>query len=262
MPKDYMHSDEKKVNGIYDYYNESTRLSSKGSRVEYYTTIKEIEEYLKDGMKILDLGAGTGEYSIYFAEKGYDVTSLELVEKHVDEIKSKVSDNMNIEVFQGNALDLSRFEDNSFDIVLCFGPLYHLEKIEDKIKVIEEIKRISKDDGILFFAFISNDMVIVTETFLYTEDYLLSNNYDHDTFKVADIPFVFHTIDSARELLKNEDIKIISEVAVDGFSELLKEKINAMSDEEYNAYLNYHYYISKKPEFLGVSNHLLLVGKK
>lgn len=262
MNKDIENFDEKRVNEIYNYYNESERLNSKSSRVEFYTTVKEIENYLEKGMKILDIGAGTGEYSIYFAEKGYEVVALELVEKHVEEIKSRVTDNMNIEVYQGNALDLSKFENNYFDIVLCFGPMYHLEKEIDKIKVIEEMKRVSKDNGILFFAFISNDMVIVTETFCYTEDYLLKDNYDHDTFKVKDIPFIFHTVDNARELLVDNNMKIISEVAVDGFSELLSEKIDDMDDKTYEKYLKYHYYISKKPEFFGVSNHLLFVGKK
>ncbi len=60
-------------------------------------------------MKILDLGAGTGEYSLYFAEKGYDVTAIELVEKHVNRIKEKKKPGMNLKVFQGDALDLSNF---------------------------------------------------------------------------------------------------------------------------------------------------------
>lgn len=64
----------------------------------------------------------TGKYSIYFANQGYEVTSIELVEKHVVQIREKVNKKMSIEVFQGNALDLSMIKDNTYDIVLCFGP--------------------------------------------------------------------------------------------------------------------------------------------
>src|SRR5690554_795326 len=139
-------NEQDRVSALYDVFDEGSRLSSKASQVEFLTTVRQIEKHLRPGMKILDLGAGTGEYSIYFAKQGYDVTSVELVKKHVDQIKEKVHKDMNIEVIQGNALDLSIIKDNTYDIVLCFGPLYHLEKLEDRMKCINEVKRVCKKD--------------------------------------------------------------------------------------------------------------------
>ena len=75
-----------------------------------------------------------------------------------------------------------------------------------------------------------------------------------------DFPFVFHTVDACREVLG--DIKILHEVASDGISELMADKINDMDDESYEQYLRYHYYICEKKEFLGMTNHLLFVGEK
>ena len=255
-------NEEERVSAIYEIFDEDSRLSSKAARVEFLTTVRQIEKYLKPNMKILDLGAGTGEYSLYFANKGYEVTSIELVEKHVDIIREKKKSNMNLDIFQGNALDLSRFPDSSFDIVLCFGPLYHLENMEDRYKCIEEVKRVCKDDGIMFFAFINNDMVIVTETMCYQPDYLKGNGYDSQTFKVKDFPFVFTTINQGRELLYNLGLTIVAEIASDGLSELLADKIDEMDDESYQLWLNYHFYCSEKPEFLGTSNHLLFVAQR
>lgn len=254
--------EEDRVKALYSsIFNEDSRLSTKATQVEFLTTIRQIEKYIKPGMRILDLGAGTGTYSLYLAGKGYEVTAVELVEDHVEIIKRKRLEDMKLEVIQGNALDLSDFKDNSFDIILCFGPLYHLGSMEDRLKCINGIKRICSNNGVMFYAFINNDMVITTETMCYKAD-LKSDYYNHDTFKVVDFPLVFSTIDQARDVLKKCNIQIISEVASDGLCELLADKINAMDDESYALWLNYHFYCSEKPEFLGASNHLLFIGKR
>lgn len=253
--------DEERVNAIYNVFNENTRLSSKATQIEFLTTIRNIEKFLEPGMKILDLGAGCGEYSLYFARKGFDVTAIELVEKHVNEIKDKCT-NSNLKVFQGNALDLTHIKNESFDIVLCFGPIYHLSKFEDRIKCISEVKRVCKNNGKMFFAFISNDMVIATETMCYNPNFLKGDSYNHESLKLINYPFVFHTVDQCRDLLKNSNLSIISEIAADGLSELLADKINNMDEEDYNLWLNYHYHCSEKPEFLGCSNHLLFIAEK
>ncbi len=57
-----------RVSALYDIFEEGTRLSSKATQVEFLTTIRQIEKHLKPGMKILDLGAGTGEYSLFFLQ--------------------------------------------------------------------------------------------------------------------------------------------------------------------------------------------------
>jgi len=118
-----------------NFYNEDcaedTRLESQHGQVEFLTTIKYIEEYLKPETKILEIGAGTGRYSLYYANKGYDVTAIEYVQHNVDILKSKIKDNMNIVAEQGDAVDLSRFENNTFDVTLVLGPLYHLYEDKD-----------------------------------------------------------------------------------------------------------------------------------
>ncbi|GKU26696.1 class I SAM-dependent methyltransferase [Clostridium folliculivorans] len=255
-------NEEEQVSAIYDIFNESSRLSTRATQVEFLTTVRQIEKYLKPGMKILDLGAGTGEYSLYFAKKGFEVTAVELVEKHVKQIQDKISEGISLEAFQGNATNLSMIKDKSYDIVFCFGPLYHLKKNEDKLTCIREVKRVSTDNAKMFFAFISNDMVITTEAMCYDPNFLKGVEYNHETFKVVDFPFVFHTVDDCRELLKDSSLVVCGEVATDGLSELLADKINAMDDESYNSWINYHFYCCEKPEFLGASNHLLFIAEK
>ena len=250
------------VKAVYEVFREDTRLNhSQAARVEFLTNVRYIERYLKPGAKILDLGAGAGEYSLYFARKGYQVSALELADSNIRAFQKKLRPEDRVDLVQGNALDLSRYGDESFDIVLVFGPLYHLHKEEDKLTCIREAKRVCKKDGKLFFAFISNDMVFLTE-FEYRQDYFTAGDFDKETFRLEDFPFVFHTVPGCRELLQKGGVRILHQVASDGASELLAEKINAMDEDNYAAYLRYHAYICEKPEFLGMSNHLLFVGEK
>ena len=255
-------NETERVKKTYEIFNEDTRLNrSNASRVEFYTNVKYIEKYLKEGDRILDIGAGAGEYSLYFAKKGYDVSALELSDANIKAFKRKLLPEYKIELIQGNALDLSMYKNCAFDIVLLFGPLYHLLNDKDKIRCIEEAKRVCKDKGKIFFAYISNDFVFLTE-FSYRSDYFLNGDYDKESFKLDDFPFVFHTVEKGRELLVNNGIKRLHEGASDGISELMEDKINDMDDNSYEQYLRYHFYICEKPEFLGMSNHMLFVGEK
>lgn len=255
-------NETEQVQQLYELFNEDARLSrSKAARVEFLTNVRYIERYLTPGARILDIGAGAGEYSLYFAEKGYEVCSLELAEHNIQAFRRKLRPEHSIELTQGNALDLSRYADNFFDIVLLFGPLYHLHQEQDRQRCIAEARRVCKPTGKIFFAFISNDMVILTE-FSYRPDYFIHGDYNKETFQLDDFPFVFFTVVRCREMLRNGGIRLIGEIASDGVSELLAEQINAMDEESYQQYLRYHFYICEKPELLGMTNHLLFIGEK
>lgn len=259
----YQIKDElEQIQKTYELFREDARLShSQAARVEFLTTTHYIEQYVRPGARILDVGAGTGAYSFYFARKGYEVCALELADSNLRVFREKLRPEDRIELVQGNAVDLSRYEDDSFDAVLLFGPLYHLHRKEDRLRCIQEAKRVCKPDGKIFFAFISNDMVILTE-FSYRQDYFLRGDYDKETFRLEDFPFVFHTVADCRELLRAGKVKVLREVASDGVSELMAEKLNALDKESFAQYLRYHFYTCEKPELLGMSNHLLFIGEK
>ncbi|MCL2399937.1 MAG: class I SAM-dependent methyltransferase [Defluviitaleaceae bacterium] len=255
--------ESERISALYKIFNEDTRLNySKSAKVEFFTTVSYVEKYLKHGSRIIDVGAGAGEYSIYFAKQGYTVTAVELVENNVRTFKEKLTSDLDIDLRQGNACDLSDFDDCSFDVVLLLGPLYHISNPDERKKCIDEARRVCKKDGVIFFAYISNDMVILTETFLYNLDYLKSGDYDKETFVVDNFPFVFFTVSKARNEIIQNEIILLHEIAVDGVSELLAEKINQLDDDSFNQYLKYHFYCCEKPEMLGMSNHLLFVGHK
>ena len=266
-PKHFMEGfepsdDEALVQEIYRRSGEETRLTrSQAARVEFLTTVRCIERYLRPGDRILDIGAGAGEYSLYFSRKGYEVSAVELSDANIAAFRSRLTPEDKISLTQRNALDLSIYGDASFDTVLLLGPLYHLHSKEDRLKCLEEAKRVCKPDGKLYLAFISNDPVILTMQQAH-HDYLLEGDYDKETFRLDDFPFVFDTLPHVRALLKEAGLRIVHEVASDGLSELLAGMIDRMDEESYQQYLRYHSYICEKPECIGLSNHLLYVCSK
>ena len=130
----------------YNKYDEEGRLLSRHGQVEYLTTMKYIEECLEgiSDPSILEVGAGTGRYSVTLAKQGWQVTAVELIEHNLEILKSKLEGTEPITAIQGNALDLSQLTDNSFDLTMLLGPMYHLYTKEEKLKALSEAVRVTK----------------------------------------------------------------------------------------------------------------------
>ncbi len=233
---------------IYDYFDEEHRLTATPARsIELLTTRMQIAKVLKPGMRILDVGAGSGAYSLAYAQEGYAVTAVEPVKKHCALMKAK----------RRPAMDLTMLEAASFDVVLCLGPLYHLEHEAQRTRCLEQVLRVLKPGGSVFFAFINNDMVFITEAMVYNPDFLDNGRYDRSTFKVADLPFVFLTLDQVRRWLATLGWKPAQVFAADGMAELLADKVNALSAEQFQQWLAFHWAMCEKPAMLGASNHVV-----
>ena len=252
-----------------NFYNEDctedTRLESQHGQVEFLTTINYVEKYLKPETKILEVGAGTGRYSIYYANKGYNVTAIEYVQHNVDILKSKIKDNMNIVAEQGDAVDLSRFEDNTFDVTLVLGPLYHLYEDKDINKAIEEAIRVTKKDGIIAIAYLTSDSIMIDWALM--GDHLINgypNDFD-DNFKMTRYPqgvFAPFYISEFKDIMSKFNVELLHNVATDGFTHHVKDKIDSLSKEEFEVWMRYHLSTCEREELQGYSNHMLYICKK
>lgn len=254
---------EKELINYYNKFKEDKRLDTKHGQVEFLTAIKYIKKYLKKGDKILDVGAGTGKYSIYFYNQGYDVTSVELVKQNINTFKLNLNNN-DIPIYQGNAINLSMFKDYTFDIVLLFGPMYHLISFEEKVRALNEAKRVVKKDGLIFISYCMNEYAIITHGF--KENYIketinsLDNNFniiskDNDLYSFVRMK----DINKLNKECKLKRIKIISQ---DGPTEYLKKEINKMDNKTFDIFLNYHFKTCESKYLLEASRHTLDILKK
>ena len=144
----------------YENYDENLRLERRRGRVEFLTTVHYIEKYLKEGMKILEIGAGTGRYSHFFARNKYKVDAVELIEHNIEIFKANTNDGEMVNIQQGDAIDLKNINDNQYDITLLLGPMYHLYTDADRKAAISEAIRVTKKGGIIFAAYCNNDMTV------------------------------------------------------------------------------------------------------
>ena len=138
------------VSGYYAQYDEDGRLQrTRHGQLEYHTTMTYIHRYAAKGSKVLEVGAGTGRYSIALAKEGMDVTSVELAESNLAVLEENSKGMGNITSCQGDATDLSRFADDCFDVTLSLGPMYHLYEADDVDRAIDEAIRVTKPGGVI-----------------------------------------------------------------------------------------------------------------
>ena len=260
-------SNKNYLDNYYENYNEGERLSSRRGQVEFLTTMKYIDQYLDKRMKVLDIGAGTGRYSFAIAKNGYQVDAIELIQHNVNVLKSKINILENITVRQGNILNLSFLEDNSYDLTLVLGPMYHLYSKKDKLKALSEAIRVTKPNGIIFIAYCISDASIIDYGFIRGNIGTLieKNMLDIETFSTHSEPWdIFELVrkEDIDELMTCVKTNRLHYVATDGFTRHMSETIENMDDKTFEIYLKYHFAICEKEDMVGITHHSLDVVRK
>lgn len=252
----------------YNKFNEEKRLNSRHGQVEFRTSMKYIHEYIDSNkpcneINILDIGAGTGRYSVALANEGYNVTAVELVKHNLGILKSKKS---TVKAILGNALNLSKLPENHFDVTLLFGPMYHLFGFEDKTKALLEAKRVTKPGGIILVAYCMNEYGIITYAF--KEKHIL------ECMEQNRITEDFHTVSSVENLydyVRIEDINKINEsagmkrikiISPDGAANYIRPFLNQLSDEEFELFIKYHMSTCERMDLIGAGAHTLDILQK
>ena len=272
-----MKKEANKLNNLEKYYNkfcEEKRLNSRHGQMEYRVTVKYINTYLeqiikergyseKGELKILDIGAGTGRYSVPLSEEGYDVTAVELVKYNLGILKQK---NSNVKAMQGNALNLKKLENDTFDLTLLFGPMYHLLTKEEKIKALSEAKRVTKPGGYIFVAYIMNEYAFIM--------YAVQENQINQCMDESRFTADFHTLPDEESLYDfvrledidefNDSVKLTREkiIAPDGPVNYLRPFVNKLDEEGFENLVKYQLATCERMDLMGASAHTVDILRK
>lgn len=145
--------------GIEEYYDincdaEDTRLTCKS--LEYLMTRELLLRYIKDGCRVIDIGGGTGVYSILLCEKKCDVTLVDISQKELDKALQKSEHlGLNLKCVHNAALDIDSTNSEKYDALLCLGPLYHAQSENEISATIQNCIDLLKQGGVGFLSFIS-----------------------------------------------------------------------------------------------------------
>lgn len=258
----------------YKSYNEDERITaSNARRIEFVITTSILDEYVKSQDRILEVGAGTGVYSFYYADKGNEVVATDLTPSNVEVINEKLAakdKKVNIKAEVVDATDLSRYESESFDVVTCLGPIYHITEEAPRNKCIEESLRVLKKGGILAIAYINKHYILhnvmLKDTKYLNKDFIdkiLETGVIREGEKECFWTDAFFTTPTDMELLlKNYDVDIVDHVGTDGMTSFFRGDVDGMNDEEYSNWLYYALCSCRDRDILGMSNHGLLVVRK
>ena len=264
------------TDAIREHYNadplkEWDRLQ-KRTPYEKYITTRMMDRYIKPGDTILDIGGGPGHYSVHYAKQGHAVTLLDLSDGNVRFAKKKARQyGVKISAMQGNALDLSRFADASFDTVFLMGPLYHLMNEESRLQAIREAMRVLKPGGYLFSSFILMFGGVIyglrelQETILWPEEqpyFEVAANDEGLAFRAFTFAHMT-TVRDAKQLLAS--VSGLETVTVFGQESILapyKNVLNRSPKKIRQAWYDYALRFCEKEDYLTHSEHLMIVSRK
>lgn len=269
---------------ILDFYNtgiETDRLHKGIGKIEFERTKEIISRYLPTQKQVIyDIGGGTGEYSRWLAQQGHEVHLLELAPQAV-ECAKELNKNLPNPIFNIEIADalLLNQPNESADIVLLMGPLYHLVKKNNRLKALDETRRVLKQNGILFAAAISRyssslwGLSVFGQENDYIDDNAFMNMIDRELadghhIRPKKYPrFIarsfFHLPEELRAEIKAANFKDEKILAIEGpiwIVPALEEKWKNESSRD--KLLKISRKVETDENIMGMSPHLLAVARK
>ena len=242
----------------YNKHPEDLRLLRRHGVVEFEVTMHHLHRFLQQGQYILDIGAGTGRYTSALMAEGYQVKAVELVRRNIDVFLKREP---TADVVQGDARNLSFIADDTADITLLLGPLYHLIGGEEKLKALNEAKRITKPGGLIFVAYLMNEYSILS--YCFDEDRiedLMAKGFVDKDFHIrtqSDELYDYIRIEDINRLNEEAGLERVTIFSPDGAADYMRTRINRMSEKTFLLFIEYQKCISERMDLIGAGSHVV-----
>jgi ubiquinone/menaquinone biosynthesis C-methylase UbiE len=226
--------------------------------------------------RVLDVGGAAGVHALPLARAGYEVHLLDPVPRHVEQAQEASrgqSDRPLASVRPGDARRLPE-PDASFDAVLLLGPLYHLTDATDRLRALAEARRVLRPGGVVCAAAISRFASLLDGLFtgaIHEPAFAEIASGDlHDGvhrnptnrlewFTTA----YFHRPEELRAEVLAAGLDLVTVAALEGPLWLLPDLGRLWADAATRErLLGFVRAVETEPSFLGVSAHLLAVGRR
>jgi len=248
-------------------------------QVEFIVTMHFLEKYLPKRGLLLDAGGGPGRYTIALAKKGYDMVLLDLVKEMLELAKRKVKregvQHKVKQIVEGSVTDLSMFDDETFDGVLCLGgPLSHLLDSKQRDTAAKELVRVVKTGAPLFVSVIGRLGVLKTILARLPDEIRDCRHH----LEVGDyIPGVlprkevtgftaahWFMPEEIQELLGRLNVQTLDLVGLEGLSSHLPRATNRLykEREKWNMWVDIILKTCNHPSIVGTAEHIMYVGRK
>lgn len=240
----------------YNKHPEDQRLLRRHGIVEFKTTMHHLHRFLQPDHFILDIGAGTGRYTSALMAEGYRVKAVELVRRNIEVFLKREP---TADVVQGDARNLPFIPSDSADITLLLGPLYHLFGDEEKLKALNEAKRVTKQGGLIFVAYLMNEYSILS--YCFDEDRisdLMAKGFVDKDFHIQSQEgelYDYIRLEDINRLNDKADLERVTIFSPDGAADYMRTRLNRMSDASFSQFIEYQKCISERPELIGAGSH-------
>jgi ubiquinone/menaquinone biosynthesis C-methylase UbiE len=252
-------------------YDEAERLFGGGwGRVELLRTQELIRRFAPEPpATIIDVGGGPGVYAAWLTDLGHEVHLIDPVARHIDQAVERSADIAVAQVGDARSLD---YPDDSFDMALLLGPLYHLIERQDRLRALQEARRVTKTGSPVVVAAINR--------FASAIDNLHSGTIDDPEFRaIAERDIVdgvhlnttedpryfttafFHRADELERELCDAGLTGVELFAVEGIAWAAPDLDERIADPEKRQHLlDLLRKLEREETLLGATGHILGVG--
>lgn len=242
----------------YNKHPEDLRLLRRHGMVEFETTMYHVHRFLKPDDHILDIGAGTGRYTSALMAEGYSIKAVELVKRNIEVFLQREPQ---ADVVQGDARNMPFIPDNTADVTLLLGPLYHLINDEEKLTALREAKRVTKPGGLIFVAYLMNEYSILS--YCFDEDriaHLMAKGFVDEQFHVRTQEgelYDYVRLEDIDRLNEQAGLERVTIFSPDGAADYMRTRLNKMSDDTFARFIEYQKCISERRDLIGAGSHVV-----
>lgn len=242
-------------------------------RLEFIVFMHHIEGCLPSRGLVLDAGGGPGRYTIELCRRGLDVVLLDLssaciayAEAQVTQLETAARAHLR-EAVVGDVTDLSRFAEQTFDVVLCLDPLSCIADAGDRARAVGELVRVAKPGAPVVLA-VRGYLDVLRTVVRVASHELVDGSVDElrrsGNADVAGAPHHFYRAAEIQELAEKCGLTTVLQAGGEGLSSAIPEAVAAIADDadKWSRWVQVVIETSTDPAVVDTSSHILHIGRK